>query len=127
MRRVISIVLLFSPAVCWGQETPPESMAPARQTGAYLLKTCTASALTPTGRLRRQYCAGFLAGVEETLRVVTPGQAGFCPPGGVTGGELANAYTRFATANPESARMPAAAVAANALRQTFPCSPGQGQ
>ena len=34
MRRVISIVLLFSPAVCWGQETPPESMAPVWRAGA---------------------------------------------------------------------------------------------
>ncbi len=80
MQRVVILLLLLAPASLWGQEASPDTLAPSRQTGAYLLKACTASALTPSGRLRRQYCAGFLAGVEEYLRVVTPSDAEFCPP-----------------------------------------------
>ncbi len=127
MQRVLTTLALPAPAMLWAQETPPDHVAPARQTGSYLLKTCTASALTPSGRLRRQYCAGSLAGVEETLRVVTPGDAEFCPPEHITARELTNAYNRFAAANPDSASQPAAIIAAQARRLAFTCAAEQGQ
>ena len=127
MPRVLVILLLLWPLALWGQETSPESVAPARQTGDYLLRTCTASALTPTGRLRRQYCAGYLAGVEETLRVVTTPEGGFCPPAEVSTRELSGVYTRYVAANPDSTRRPAAATAAQALRQAFPCASEPGR
>ncbi len=125
MRRILIILLLLSPMSLSGQETPPDSLVPAQQTGEYLMKACTASALTPSGRLRRQYCAGYLAGVEESLRVVTPSKAGFCPPAEVSTRELSGAFTRYVKANTDSTGRPAATTAAQALRQAFPC-PSEG-
>ena len=124
MVRTIAALAVAWPALLMGQESAPEAPVPSQQTADYLLKACTSSTLTPSGRLRRQYCAGYLAGVEETLRVVTPSQAGFCPPDTVTTRQLASAYTRHVTGNPQSADRPAAIVAAKALREAYPCGSG---
>ena len=120
---VLVLVLVLLPhAAPWGQEAYSNSLTPSQQTGRYLLKACTASALTPTGRVRRQYCAGFLTGVEETLRVVAPAEAGFCAPEAVTTRQLVAAFTRHATAHPDATDQPAAVIATQSLRQSFPCA-----
>ena len=124
MVRTIAVLAVAWPVLLMGQEPVPETPAPSQQTAAYLLRACTSSTLTPSGRLRRQYCAGYLAGVEETLRVVTPSQAGFCPPDAITSRQLVSAYTRHVTANPKSAGQPAAVIASEALRQAFLCRTG---
>ncbi|MDJ0890831.1 MAG: Rap1a/Tai family immunity protein [Gammaproteobacteria bacterium] len=121
MRGIVFVLLLLPFAALRGQEAAPDSVAPSQQTGRYLLKACTASALTPAGRVRRQYCAGFLTGVEETLRVVAPAEAGFCAPESVTIRQLVTAFTRHATARPEVTDQPAAVIATQALRESFPC------
>ncbi len=122
MPRVLLILLLLSPVTLWGQDMSSNIVAPARQTADYLFKACTASALTPSGRHRRQYCAGYLAGVKETLRVVTPSEADFCPTREVTTRALSSIYTRHMASHTESTGQPAAAVAAAALREAFPCA-----
>ncbi len=124
MVRTIAVLAVAWPVLLMGQESVPEPPVPSQQTAGYLLKACTASSLTPSGRLRRQYCAGYLAGVEETLRVVAPSQAGFCLPGAVTTRQLVSAYIRHVSANPQSAGQPAAVIASEALRQAFPCKSG---
>ena len=105
-----------------GSAKPPPIPAVKESAGG-LLKACSASAVTPRGRLRLRYCYGFLTGVEETMRVIMGKQNVLCPPPAVTIRELSQVYVRYASARPEVLQLSAVTVVARALQDRFPCNP----
>ncbi len=111
--------------VGWAHDpaSPELPVPPVRETAGDLLKACTASSLTPRGRLRLRYCYGYLAGVEETMRVMMESKRVLCPPPGTRIGELARTYVLYATADRNRLQLPAVRVAARALTARFPCTP----
>jgi hypothetical protein len=91
-----------------------------------LLNNCAASSLTSLGRERRRFCAGFISGVEESMRLAQErghdaDADAMCPPSKVSARQLAESYARYANQNREELNRPAAEVVAKALRHTYPC------
>ena len=125
VRSLLLLILSSFTLAGWGQEpeSPDPPVPPVKESAGGLLKTCTASSLTPRGRLRLRYCYGYLAGVEETMRVLMKAQDVFCPPPAITTRELAEVYVSYASVRSDSLHFPAVTMAARALRDRFPCRP----
>lgn len=99
---------------------------PQRQRATDLLKACASSPLTAGGRERRRYCAGFVSGVEEAMRLFNRTSSlpvSACPPQQVTARSLAQSYIDYVAKHPEDIDRPAAEVAARALSLAYPCGP----
>jgi len=83
-----------------------EPQFPQQQSANDLLRACASSSLTAVGRERRRYCAGFMSGVEESMRLVHRMghlEVSVCPPERVTARALANAYISYASKHPGGA------------------------
>ncbi|MEJ2323004.1 MAG: Rap1a/Tai family immunity protein [Gammaproteobacteria bacterium] len=101
-----------------------EPQFPQQQTARDLLRACASSRLTATGRERRRYCAGFVSGVEEAIRLLNlSGRSRFrlCTPEDVTAWALADAFVRYGASHEGELDDPAASVVHHALTLAYPC------
>ena len=128
MKTACFLVCLAVPIAAAAQpEANPEPIEfPQRQSATDLLKACTSSRLTAGGRERRRYCAGFVSGVEEAVRLSNrtgrlPASA--CPPQQVTARSLAQTYIDYLAKRPEELSKSAVDVAVSALSRAYPCGP----
>jgi hypothetical protein len=122
---VALFVMMIStiPAAQEGEDM--ELQFPQQQSAGDLLRACAASRLTATGRERRRYCAGFVSGVEEAIRLLdNGGNEGprICTPPDVTASALADAFVRYGATHKGELKDPAAAVVQHALAEAYPCS-----
>ena len=128
MRILIVTAGLWLAGAAWAQQADPEAVRyfPQQLTAQDLLNACASSALTHTGRQRRRYCAGFISGVEEAVRLMEardPDAARtVCAPAGVTARRLAAAYLEFMPRRSPAPGEPAAAAVLRALTEAYPCS-----
>ena len=120
--------VLFGSAPGFAQEpvTDAAPYFPQQLTAKDLLFTCAASLLTDLGRERRNYCAGFVSGVEETMRLreqqLSPDEgSSICVPSGTTARNLADIFVRYASQSKADLTQPAAALVITALQEAFPC------
>jgi hypothetical protein len=120
------LMLLVVPLGLTAQEGEGmEPLFPQQQSAGDLLRACAASRLTATGRERRRYCAGFVSGVEEAIRLLNPGgksEMRLCTPPDVTASALADAFVRYGATHKGELTDPAAAVVQHALAEAFPCN-----
>ena len=93
-------------------------------TAGDLLRTCAASRLTATGRERRRYCAGFVSGVEEAIRLFNPGDKALtvCTAPDITASALATAFVQYGASHEGELKDPAAAVVQHALAEAYHCN-----
>ena len=123
MKPSILFFALILPAFSAAQEahTEMEPQFPQQQSARDLLKACASSALTRLGNARRQYCAGFISGVEESLRLLGHPDMSICPPRRVTARGMAAVYVQYASSRSAELDKPAAEMALQALMQAYPC------
>jgi len=118
--------LLIGGSVWANQESEPaQQYFPQQITAKKLLVYCASSAMTKAGRERRQYCAGFVSGVEESTRLLDGGSSEsaprICVSEGVSARKIAESYIDYALPRQDSMDKPAAAVVVEALRDKYPC------
>ena len=85
---------------------------------------CASSLLTPTGREKRSYCAGFISGVEEAVRVLQEQhkhEASVCLPEGVSAKKLSDAFKNYSVTRQQQINKPVAAAVLEALSDAWPC------
>ena len=119
-----SLFLLAPAGNIAAQEDEMEPQFPQQQSAGDLLRACASSRLTSTGRERRRYCAGFVSGVEEAIRLLGPtGQSGprICTPPDVTASALAEAFVKYGASHKGELSDPAAAIVQHALASAYPC------
>jgi hypothetical protein len=127
-RTILALLLtvaLSAPAFSQAPEEEMEPQFPQQQSAGDLLRACASSRLTSIGRERRRYCAGFVSGVEESIRLLDlgAGQAPmFCTPETVTASALVDAYVRYGANHKGELKDPAAEVVLHALVAAFPCA-----
>jgi len=103
-----------------------DTVFPQKLTAKDLMYYCSSSYLTATGRLRKKYCAGFISGVEESVRLhdqlfnVKNGQK-ICLPKGKNASQYSKVYTQYASQKTTDLSKPAASVVIEAFKQAFPC------
>jgi hypothetical protein len=119
-------MLVTLPVMAQQRVGDTESYFPQRLTAQELAAACASSKLTAKGRERRQYCAGFISGVEEALRIGAsreggPASGAVCVPENVTASRLADTYVRYVSTPDTSLGRPAVVVAMEALKSAFPC------
>jgi hypothetical protein len=124
---VLALLLVF-PLTLPAQQQETGIDAPVRPQALdaqRLLQACAASSLTAKGREQRRYCAGFVSGVEESVRLLGPsvaaGTVTVCAPPDVTARMLAEAYVTYASRNIDALSGPAARVVLDALGKAYPC------
>jgi hypothetical protein len=126
--RYLAFILGLAVAVCAAaQEDAADGTKyfPQQLTAQELLYACASSSLTRVGRERKKFCAGFVSGVEEAVRLLETtrgpqGVARICAPVGATAANFADAYIKYASQRTDLSR-PAAAVVADALKSAYPC------
>ena len=121
---VSASLFLLAPAGNLAAQEEMEPQFPQQQSAGDLLRACASSRLTSTGRERRRYCAGFVSGVEEAIRLFGPtGQSGprICMPPDVTASALAEAFVKYGASHKGELSDPAAAVVQHALASAYPC------
>ena len=125
---VLALALTLLAAAAQAHEVPEatasEPQFPQKQSARDLLNACASSRLTASGRERRRYCAGFVSGVEEAIRLLGLGKAAdlaLCTPDDVTATQLANAFVRYGAGHESELEEPAAGVVLYALAEAFPC------
>ena len=128
--KLINICILFF--LAWGSATGKDDadttqpIFPQQLTARDLLTYCSSSSLTDLGRKRQSYCAGFISGVEETIRLPShassqPVAIKICVPEGVTSRSLAKAYTQYAGRSGTNPTQPAAQTVVEALSKSYQC------
>ena len=128
MVRSLMFIVLFAPLLSLAQDSPVAQRGaphPQQMSADDLLTACASSSLTELGRRRREYCFGFVSGVEEGVRILQAQeniQASICAPSDVSAQALADVYTRYAARRRQQLDRPAAAVVLEALSQAFPCN-----
>ena len=101
-----------------------EPQFPQQQTARDLLRACASSRLTATGRERRRYCAGFVSGVEEAIRLLNLGGKSrfrLCTPDDISTTALADAFLSYGASHEAELDDPAASVVHHALTLAYPC------
>jgi len=128
---VLALTLMFLAATAQAHEVPEatatEPQFPQKQSARDLLNACASSRMTATGRERRRYCAGFVSGVEEAVRLLGLGKAAeltLCTPDDVTATQLANAFVRYGAGHESQLEEPAVGVVLYALAEAYPCVDG---
>lgn len=121
---LLTVLSLAPGAQPQAQETEMEPQFPQQQSAADLLRSCAASRMSGAGRERRRYCAGFVSGVEEAIRMLQgsrqPGLR-LCTPEDVTASVLANVYVKYGANHKGELPDPAAIVVLHALTDAYPC------
>ena len=123
---VTALLMILAPLV--GAHTQEDAMGPQfpqKQNAGDLLRVCAASRLTSTGRVRSRYCAGFVSGVEETVRLLQ--QQGkierrVCTPPDISAAALADVYVKYGTSHKGELPDPAVEVVLHALVDAYPCA-----
>ncbi len=127
MRLLIVITGLLIGGFAWANQEsePAQQYFPQQITAKKLLVYCASSAMTKAGRERRQYCAGFVSGVEESVRLLGGGASKsaprICVPEGVSARKIAEGYIDYALPRQGSMDQPAVAVVVESLRDRYPC------
>jgi len=118
---LIIFLFLFAKNVFASEDT----IFPQQVTAKELLKYCASSFLTPTGRTRREFCYGFVSGVEETERFLngdlSSKQPFICLPKGNTAYEYAKVFIQHANKKKTDLNRPAVIVVMEALEENFRC------
>ena len=130
MRFVIlsAATLLMTLAPLVGAHTEEDAMEPQfpqKQNAGDLLRVCVASRLTKTGRVRSRYCAGFVSGVEEAVRLLQRHgkiERRVCTPPDISAAALADVYVKYGTSHKGELPDPAAEVVLHALVDAYPCA-----
>jgi hypothetical protein len=123
---LFTVLSSSAPGFAQEQVTDAKPYFPQQLTAKDLLFTCAASSLTDLGRERRNYCAGFVSGVEETMRLrekqfSRDEDSSICVPSGTTARKLADVFIRYSSQSKADLTQPAAALVIKALQETFPC------
>ena len=123
----LSIPFSLLPILALAQEPvlPEQDQFPQQMIASKLLESCASSSLTQAGRERRKYCAGFVSGVEEAVRILQQQhklEASVCLPGNVTTRTLSDAFIRYSAKRQQYMDKPAAGMVLEALTETWPCS-----
>lgn len=128
---LLALVLLLAAVPALAHEVPEatalEPEFPQQQNAGDLLRACASSRLTAAGRERRRYCAGFVSGVEEAVRLLGMGRAAglrLCTPPDVTASALADAFVRYGASHEGRLDEPAAGIVLYALAEAYPCAAG---
>ena len=126
MMRSLVFIFFLTPTLVVAQQSldSQHEEYPQQMSAKQLLVACTSSTLTNVGRQRRKYCAGFISGVEEAVRILQMQhklETSVCLPKGVTARVLADTYQRFATKHRQQLDRPAAEQVLKALADAFPC------
>jgi hypothetical protein len=110
-------------------ETPmnTEILFPQQMSARDLMMTCASSSLTANGRVRRRYCEGFVAGVEEGMRLFQlihsiNAAPAICVPIGTTSRQLTETFVTYASRKGVDLKQPAAAVVIKGLENAFICN-----
>ena len=125
--RKLILLLAFVPPLSATEQVPFEEMEPQfpqKQSAGDILKACASSRMTSVGRERRRYCAGFVSGVEETVRLLhLSGKSDLrlCTPETVTASALADVYVKYGASHKGELPDPAAEVVLHALQAAYPC------
>lgn len=103
-----------------------ETLFPQQLSAQALLTYCASSSLSDFGRQRQRYCAGFVSGIEEAVRLISMPAApetspSMCVPASATARNFQDAYVRYAGRPGTDLDRPAALVAVEALKAAFPC------
>jgi hypothetical protein len=70
------------------------------------------------------YCAGYIAGVTETLSIIKSTQTAFCLPDAVNKNQIVFVVKSYMDNNPNNLSGPVPEIIYNALAQGFPCASG---
>jgi len=127
MNYFMVLFALLIPVVSSAQGTTQdaETEYPQRVRAGTLLSACTSSALTAEERERRRYCAAFISGIEEGVRLLEHARgekSTVCPSTWVTSRVLVDAYMNYAAKHRDKMHEPAASLVLDALREAYPCS-----
>jgi len=125
-RRFFGMLCLLLPATALAQDPVTQEPIPFPQqmSASRLLEACASSSMTRTGRERRRYCAGFVSGVEEAVRILQDQHkldAAVCLPADVSARALSAAFIRYSATRQQQMNKPAAAMVLEALTDTWPC------
>ena len=131
LRHLTLITLSLAPHLAAGETPPTEdtrSEFPQQQNAGDMLLACASSRLSRIGRERRRYCAGFVSGVEEAVRLLHRGEphigsanTRICTPEDISAGELADVFVSYGANHEGELPDPAALVVLHALQSAFPC------
>jgi hypothetical protein len=131
-RHLTLIALSLAPLIAAAQAPPTEQAQPEfpqQQNAGDMLLACASSRLSRVGRERRRYCAGFVSGVEEAVRLMqmdgptqVPTSTRICTPENISAGELAEAFIQYGANHEGELPDPAALVVLHALQSAYPCS-----
>ena len=130
MRFVIlsaaTLLMTLAPLVgAHKQEDAMEPQFPQKQNAGDLLRACAASPLSGTGRVRSRYCAGFVSGVEEAVRLLQLHgkiERRVCTPPDISASALADVYVKYGTSHKGELPDPAVEVVLHALADAYPCA-----
>lgn len=103
-----------------------ETLFPQQLSADVLLTYCASSSVTHRGRQRQRYCAGFVSGVEESLRLLQmpstqEQRPALCVPANASARQFQDAYLRYAVRPGADLERPAVLVAVDALQTAYPC------
>ncbi|MCP3870814.1 MAG: hypothetical protein GY703_22510 [Gammaproteobacteria bacterium] len=130
MRTVIIVLgLLAVSFTAAGQEQEvTELYFPQQISAKKLLNYCASSGLTKSGRERQRYCAGFVSGVEESVRLLESrrpdGGNPLCVPEGTSARKLVDSFMKYSLARKQGLDQPAVVEVIDALQSGYPC-PGE--
>ena len=101
MNYLIVLFALLIPVASNAQGTAldAETDYPQRVRAGTLLSNCDSNAMTTEDRERRRYCAAFISGIEEGVRLVEQARGikpTVCPSAWVTSKSLVDAYMNYA-------------------------------
>ena len=120
------MLLSLLPLLALGQQsvTQEQTLFPQQLSASRLLEACASSLLTPTGRERRKYCAGFVSGVEEAVRILQEQhklEASVCLPKGLSAKALSDVFINYSANRRHQLDKPAAVSVLEALTDAWPC------
>jgi Rap1a immunity proteins len=126
-KRLFVLILLWLPLLVIAHEEVAEEEIrfPQQMSARDLQQACASSTLGNTGRQRRRYCAGFISGVEEGVRILHMQhmlEMSICLPEKASSRTLTNIFLKHTMDNPEQLGKPAAQIVIDALTQAYPCT-----
>lgn len=126
MKRFIVLMLPAFLVSTVMAEDQPETVFPQQLSAETLMSYCASSSITSRGRQRQRYCAGFVSGVEESLRLLRIRSSqdpnlSLCVPENATARQFQEAFVRYAGRSSTERNQPAVLVAVEALQTAFPC------
>ena len=103
-----------------------ESFFPQKLTAQDLLYYCASSTMSSLGRGRQNYCAGFVSGVEESIRLLDTDTRDdnkriVCVPAGKPASHFRDVYIGYASKKTTDLKKPAVMVVLGALASAYPC------